>query len=208
MGFGGADAVRQLDQALRRATDRTAAVASEMSPAVEKHFRQMAKWHQAKFVESIRASTGANVSPLMSVDAAESALQIATRRHVALIKGLNAEMAKKVETAVLDSFESRYAIRDLRKRLTDDLGFAEGRAKIIAQDQIGKYTVALDRARHEEAGVTKYRWWTQLDDKVRPSHAEKHGEIFSWDDPPSDTGHPGEDINCRCRPMAYVEPRN
>ena len=42
-----------------------------------------------------------------------------------------------------------------------------------------------------------YRWRTAGDDKVRPSHAANEGRIFNWDYPP-DTGHPGEDYNCRC----------
>lgn len=43
----------------------------------------------------------------------------------------------------------------------------------------------------------KYIWHTQGDGKVRDSHAENDGKTFSWDSPP-DTGHPGEDYNCRC----------
>ena len=42
-----------------------------------------------------------------------------------------------------------------------------------------------------------YIWRTQGDGKVRPSHAERDGQTFSWDDPP-EGGHPGEAQNCRC----------
>ena len=42
-----------------------------------------------------------------------------------------------------------------------------------------------------------YIWRTAGDDKVRPSHAEREGQVFSWDNPP-DGGHPGEAPNCRC----------
>ena len=42
-----------------------------------------------------------------------------------------------------------------------------------------------------------YIWRTQGDGKVRPSHAGRNGQTFSWDDPP-DGGHPGEAPNCRC----------
>ena len=31
-----------------------------------------------------------------------------------------------------------------------------------------------------------------------PSHQEKEGNRYSWDAPPADTGHPGQDYNCRC----------
>ena len=42
-----------------------------------------------------------------------------------------------------------------------------------------------------------YKWYTQLDKRVRPSHKKREGRIFSWDDPPKG-GHPGEDYGCRC----------
>ena len=45
--------------------------------------------------------------------------------------------------------------------------------------------------------MTKYIWHTQEDDKVRPWHADRDGEIFDTDDPPED-GNPGEAENCRC----------
>jgi hypothetical protein len=54
----------------------------------------------------------------------------------------------------------------------------------------------------ESHTTTHYIWRTAGDDKVRPSHAANEGERFAWDNPP-DTGHPGEDINCRCVAEPY-----
>lgn len=43
----------------------------------------------------------------------------------------------------------------------------------------------------------QYIWRTVKDDRVRPEHAAREGQIFSWTDPPDD-GHPGEAFGCRC----------
>lgn len=50
-----------------------------------------------------------------------------------------------------------------------------------------------------------YVWLTEGDDKVRPIHAANEGMIFAWSDPPS-TGHPGEEVNCRCSAVPYNGP--
>jgi hypothetical protein len=52
--------------------------------------------------------------------------------------------------------------------------------------------------------LPRYVWLTSGDEKVRPSHAANDGKIFYWSDPPS-TGHPGEDINCRCVAVPYAD---
>lgn len=58
----------------------------------------------------------------------------------------------------------------------------------------------LKQARETE----RYVWRTRHDGKVRPAHARNDGHVFYWSDPP-ETGHPGEDYNCRCEAVAYVE---
>lgn len=54
--------------------------------------------------------------------------------------------------------------------------------------------------------TTHYIWRTRRDGKVRSSHAEREGQVFSWDDPP-EGGHPGEDYGCRCTAEPYL-PQN
>ena len=39
---------------------------------------------------------------------------------------------------------------------------------------------------------------TSEDERVRPTHQNNNGETYSWDNPPFETGNPGDDIQCRC----------
>lgn len=54
----------------------------------------------------------------------------------------------------------------------------------------------------QERPTTHYIWRSRRDGKVRSAHAEREGQIFSWDNPP-EGGHPGEDYNCRCTAEPY-----
>ena len=60
----------------------------------------------------------------------------------------------------------------------------------------------IERALKQAHQTTYYVWRTREDDKVRSSHAENNGQVFSWDDPPP-TGHPGTDYGCRCTAEPY-----
>lgn len=52
-----------------------------------------------------------------------------------------------------------------------------------------------------------YVWYTRGDEKVRDTHAERQGMVFSWDNPP-EGGHPGEDYGCRCLALEYKPPHD
>lgn len=47
-----------------------------------------------------------------------------------------------------------------------------------------------------------YVWRSAGDDRVRHSHAARHGQVFAWAEPP-EGGHPGTEPNCRCWPEPY-----
>jgi hypothetical protein len=49
-------------------------------------------------------------------------------------------------------------------------------------------------------GYTEYQWHTQMDSRVRPTHARMNFRWVSLFEPPKETGgyHVGQDYNCRC----------
>jgi SPP1 gp7 family putative phage head morphogenesis protein len=92
----------------------------------------------------------------------------------------------------------------LKEKLLAQAKISEARAELIARDQVLKLNGAINQARQEAAGVDRYTWSTVGDDRVRPTHVSKEGRVFSWADPPADTGHPGQDYQCRCVAIALL----
>jgi SPP1 gp7 family putative phage head morphogenesis protein len=75
----------------------------------------------------------------------------------------------------------------------------------IARNEVLTLQGSLDEQRQKALGITKFMWNTMGDEKVRDSHAELDGKIFSWDDLPEIDGelvYPKSPtvacINCRC----------
>lgn len=116
--------------------------------------------------------------------------------NVALVTGLPVRALAEVEAAVLRAVSTgnrKQLAVDLRERVD----VTKNRAKLIARDQVGKLYGQLVRERQQANGIEKFIWRTQLDKRVRDSHAELEGTVWRWDSPPS-IGIPGEPINCRC----------
>lgn len=122
-----------------------------------------------------------------------------------LIKSVADDQIKKVNQIVLNGFQNGLRHEAIAEILDEKLDLAEGRASAIARDQVSKLNSELTRLRQSELGIKRYIWSTSLDERVRDSHRANEGKVFSWDDPPAETGHPGEDINCRCVALPVVE---
>jgi SPP1 gp7 family putative phage head morphogenesis protein len=118
--------------------------------------------------------------------------------NVGLIKSLEDTALSQIEYQVKQGFVQGLRHESISDNIEERLGVAESRADLIGRDQVSKLNGQLNELRQTDLGITDYVWRTAGDERVRESHAENDGETFGWDDPPEETGHPGEDINCRC----------
>jgi len=124
-------------------------------------------------------------------------LKTFTSSNVRLIKGIRDEALKNLEGVIFRGVSRGQSLADIQKDVQKTLGVTKRRAKLIARDQTASLNGELTKLRQQEVGVTRYRWQTARDERVRDEHVDNSGQFFEWSDPPS-TGHPGEDINCRC----------
>ncbi len=118
--------------------------------------------------------------------------------NVGLIKSLQDTALSRIHYQVQQGFMQGLRYEVISKNIQEQLGITERRANLIARDQTSKLNGQLTEFRQRDVGVNEYIWNTAHDERVRDSHREKQGKKFSWDNPPADTGHPGEDYNCRC----------
>lgn len=127
------------------------------------------------------------------------------RENVGLITTMEAstfdDLAQHVSRAVV---EGRTAV-ELEGVIRDRFGVAEGRARLIARDQIAKLNGRITQARQEAMGVPAYEWSSSGDERVRPIHRKLDGTIRRWDNPHPTEGHPGSAIACRCVAIPVID---
>lgn len=148
----------------------------------------------------VRAALGIDLNAVL--DAGLSKRMAAfTAENVALIKSIPNQYFDQVEKTVIAGMRSGIRHEEIAKDIEERFEVSKSRAALIARDQVGKWQSELDAARQQQLGVTRFIWRTVHDERVRPEHQALDGEVFSYDDPPSE-GLPGTPINCRC----YAEP--
>jgi SPP1 gp7 family putative phage head morphogenesis protein len=137
-----------------------------------------------------------------------------------LIHKMTGDYISQINSAVERAVTAGWSPAQLAKEIQKiDGNIKDGRANLIARDQIGKLNGRVTQARMEAVGLELYEWSTSGDERVRDSHEKLDGKLCRWDDPSvySDDGgktwkdrpsdwcqlHPGYDIQCRCTALFY-----
>jgi len=139
-----------------------------------------------------------------------------TLENVALITKMEADYMTDVSRVVQEGMRQGQSSRTIARELLNDPGLLSGlgieppdrrlttvglaqkyksRARLIARDQVSKLNGQLTMLRQSNLGITKYRWQTAEDERVRHTHAILNNTVQTWDDPPS-IGNPGQPIQC------------
>lgn len=177
--------------AIQRAVER---VTSLFQRAMGSHLR--------RFLRSIERATGISIpSPSVSGTERERELiQTYVQRNASLIKSLSDDVVKRVEQIVYEGKLNGWSATRVSKELQGQLKIAQGRANLIATDQLSSLNADLNQYRNESAGIVEYYWRSRGDRRVRSLHREISGRKYRYGKPTDAEGGlaPGKPINCRC----------
>ena len=134
------------------------------------------------------------------------------RENVGLIESIGKRLHGDVRDVVREAARKGTRVETLADQVRERFSVSESRANLIARDQILKGNADLTLARCSEVGITKYRWSTSKDERVRGTpggkwpkglHYALNDQICEFANPPivnldGDRANPGTDYQCRC----------
>lgn len=153
---------------------------------------------------SIKSSLGVDISGALteSGDVAQ-ALIFHTAANVDLIESIPNQYFEKLQDLLLENLSKGLRFSDMADSIQHVTGVTDSRADLIARDQTSKMNGAFNEVRQTDLGIEGYIWQGAEDERERETHLANEGMYFSWSSPPELTGHPGEDIQCRCVAIPY-----
>lgn len=212
-GLGPTEASALITQNLQRSNARFQAL-SQTLPA--NFVAGVSQDNKNKIQRMLKNALGVNSVTFIDVPKIAEELEIAALTNAELIGKIPNEHFSKVADSVLRNFRGDTFVEgSLTKRLAKIGSIAQDRVKFIARDQTAKLVNNLNELRQQEAGITKYIWRTQKDERVvgtpgglypkgnrgHLNHFKREGDTFEWANPPAD-GHPSQAFGCRC----FAEP--
>ena len=129
--------------------------------------------------------------------------------NIDLIKTVPRRFQEGMRQKVFEAFRDKpFDRQELTRLFSQEYKSSGYNLRRIVRTESAKFNGQLTELRQKQLGIEEYEWSTSADSRVRPTHRDKEGKIFQWADPPLDTGHPGNDVQCRCLALAVVTPQN
>jgi SPP1 gp7 family putative phage head morphogenesis protein len=179
-------------------------------------FSAVSKFNEGQFKLVVKANTGLPLPPVMPGAPSSSILGVNVFRsepflkpladgwiseNTALIKYMPTRLHPEMEGIIRRGTMNGQSVKDIKNHIKDRYGVTDHRAKLIAQDQTLKLNSDLTRYRLQSVGVEEYIWRSVQDSRVRPEHADRNGNTYSFKDGAGGE-HPGQPVRCRCRAEA------
>ena len=162
-------------------------------------------YHYTRVIQTFRAALGVDVRAMLAAPEVNAFMSERLAANVDLIKTIPPRMHESLTARMQREFaEAPFDKQRLRKLLKDEYKSSGYNLRRIVRDQTSKAIGGLSEIRQRQVGVDQYQWITAQDSRVRPTHVANSGRIFAWASPPPETGHPGNDISCRCVPVPLV----
>ena len=173
-----------------------ARVTREAPGMADRHVRGVAQYQDRGWMRQVDAVLG--IRPALSTDAVNNQIANLIRLNTDLIVTVPERHFGLIQAAVEQALDGGMRIETLTERIDRIYHVSEYNARRIARDQTAKVQALIAQERQRELGITRYIWRTSQDERVRDTHVANNGQRFLWSSPPEETGHPGDDIQCRC----------
>lgn len=119
------------------------------------------------------------------------------------IKGEESEIKKKIIQKIIDYANGTSDTLELADLVKAGYEGADRYARLFARDQMQRFNKACTIATFKSAAVTKVKWVTCNDIRVRKTHKALNGQVFDVNNLPKEV----DDYNCRCGlvPVEWAE---
>lgn len=122
---------------------------------------------------------------------------------IARIQGEEVQLKRKILQVIVDYATGKSATLQLTDLVKEGYESSDHLSRLFARDQMQRFNKACTLSTFRSAGVTKVKWVTCGDVRVRQSHKDLNGKIFDVMNLPPEI----DDYNCRCGlvPVEWAE---
>lgn len=160
------------------------------------------EYHRSRFDEAVADVAGILAAGVPDTDASAvmEAVSIRTGERLGELPELARERFLRVslEAEATATGWDGIDLADVEELIEQTVAANLSDALSVSTNAVSDFIGEASQVRQTDIGIDSYQWRTRRDDRVRETHAANDGLVFSWDNPPAETGPPGNDWGCRC----------
>ncbi len=187
-GTGRAD---QVHHALSRAREQAVPPEHVMHHRLQLVAKQADAFSERQLGRQLKAGLG------VELDAGQLSRGMTDRfvaRNASLVRSLAGRAHDEAAQAIHDGIRDGKTHEEIAADVAERLDVAEGRAALIADNEVGQFAKEASIERQQALGLERGRYRTAGDNRVRDEHRALEGTEHALDDPPPEL----DEINCRC----------
>jgi SPP1 gp7 family putative phage head morphogenesis protein len=159
--------------------------------------------NKSMLYESIGKKIGIDPVQLMSGEGLKSQINAYMLETAQWAKKLRDETLEEFTANSLRAMTLGKSLDEIMSEYDGVVGKRKDHAKFVARNQINNFNSILTKTRAQKAGITKAKWVTAGDERVRQCHVVRDGKEFDLDKGlysscDGKTLLPGVDYQCRC----------
>lgn len=183
---------------------------ARLQKASDKILNSIDKETQENLYLQVEREVGIDARELIATEGLKSAINAQKLETQQWLKKIRDETLEEYTNNSLRAMAQGQTIDDVLAQYDDMTEKRKNHAQFTARNQIQNYNSMVQDVRARNLGLTRGRWETALDERVRPSHKDRQGKEFDLKDgcySSIDGKHlkTGVDYNCRCTTI-YIIP--
>ena len=164
---------------------------------IQKALDRMEGYHRKRIIQTFKAALKVDIRPFLTHPEIAAFMSRKISENVDLIKTIAPRLHESLKARLHKELaEAPFDQQRLTKLMRSEYKSSGYNLRRIVRDQNSKTIAGLTESRQGQLGIAQYQWLTSADERVRPTHVANSGLIFDWANPPADTGHPGNDVQC------------
>jgi hypothetical protein len=207
------DSIFDLDAILAAIDGSLQQLVIAITPQLRAFAAQAERWHRNRWSSAILAVTGIDPQTMLGPSDVSETVQAFVSRNVQLVRSVSDTTRAAIADIVLRGYASRTPLRTVAKEMADAVDFSRKRALRISIDQNTKLAGRLDDARHEQAGITQFKYRHGGPKHPRKWHLARDGKYYDrvtgqqidGSDVIAPGDGPSEPPFCTCRKQAVID---
>ncbi|MGJ0508917.1 MAG: minor capsid protein [Methylocystis sp.] len=200
------DSADDIQRAIDELADTIRRLVLTLTPDLRNWALGIERVQRGKWISNIMSAASVDLTTVLTPGDVEDTLQAQIEWNVSLIRDVSDETRRRIANSVFAGLQQRKPANEIAREISEAIGMARARARRIASDQTIKLGERLNRARQEQAGISKFKWRHSGKLHPRSWHLARNGKIYPWTNsgiPASDM--PGVPPFCGCTAQGVVE---